>query len=638
LGGDKNVLLVCRGLSELHLLQGLQPQPGCRYIVASDDLRVHQEMEKCPWVSEICFLEQMESFYTVALDAIKFLQLINQWLESLGHDPKGTPRELLFWIQHSEAALTTQRIQELLLLIRSYDYLLDTNNITNVIVFAHPQSGWEDDILIKVSKSRGIEVKIIGSFRLSILKAKLRSLMKFIARDPYYISYILRAKLYGRLKPHRSGISEKEIVFQICSSEKKHVENVLPLMKALKNRGYFPVALHWRASQARKKIQQEGLGWEELETFVPLAALWEAPYRVWLTWRQARRRRNEFLANAELQYHHIALGPLLWPWMRSFFWEELPQRYRLQQAAKQYFAGHSPKAIRAWGGGVISEGAILLKSLNDSQRPLNFFWIMGVFESPYDAGCYSHDLLLAAGESQRQYFEKFGVPPERIVSVGLSRYEHLAKFRQDYSPSQSRAYLNIDQKFQHYFLYDSQAALRGYTTCQEQSKVTKALLIFAREHPSVALMIKPHPSHRPGWLEALIDYFSLPNVFLIDKNMLPYHALNAADLLITKFSTIALEAMLFKKPVVSILLDGEARFRIYGEAVVRADDLEALNEILTMIVSDASRRTAWVENQIKHQEIFLKNYFGNNISESAELGAEALEKFLNNKLPQQVEA
>ena len=92
--------------------------------------------------------------------------------------------------------------------------------------------------------------------------------------------------------------------------------------------------------------------------------------------------------------------------------------------------------------------------------------------------------------------------------------------------------------------------------------------------------------------------------YLIDKNMLPYHALNAADLLITKFSTIALEAMLFKRPVVSILLDGEERFRIYGDAVERANSLEALNEILTMMVSDASRRAAWVENQMKNQEHF----------------------------------
>lgn len=630
---DKTILLVCRGLGELPLLARLKPQPQCRYIVASDDLRVHLETAKYPWVAEVGYLEQMEAFYAVAGDVIKYLEVINQWLESLGNDPKGIPKELLSWIRACEGGMTTQRIQDLLLLIRSYQYLIDTYNIVSIIILSNPRAEWEDDVLIKVGQSTGVKVRIIGQFRLSILKARLLSCMKLLAREPYYIFYIILAKIRGHLRNDKSEIPAKEIAVQLCSSEEKHVENILPLMKALKSRGYSPVTLHWRASKVVERIQQEGLRAEELENFVPISSLWEAPFRVWLTWRQARRRRNEFLLHPGLQYHNISLGPLLWPSIRAFFGEELAQRYRLQQAAKQYFSGHFPKAIRAWGGGVLAEGAIALQSLNENQRPLNFFWIMGSMETPYDSGCYCHDLLLAAGENQRQYFEKFGVPAERIVSVGLSRYEHLANFRRDYSPSQSRAYLNIDQKYQSYFLYDSQASLRGYTTCQEQSKVTKALLIFAREHPSVALMIKPHPSHLPGWLEALIDYFAFPNVYLIDKNMLPYHALNAANLLITKFSTIALEAMLFKRPVVSILLDEEERFRIYDDAVERVNSVEALNEILTMMVSDTSRRTAWVENQLRNQAGFLKHYFGDSMAESAQLGAEALDNFLKDYQP-----
>ena len=200
MGSEQTVLVVCRGLSEIDLLQRFQPQPDCRYIVASDDLRVHLEKEKYPWVEAVCYLEQMESLYAVAADVIKYLELINQWLESLGNDPKGIPKELLFWIRACEGGKTTQRIQDLLLLIRSYRYLLDTYNISSIIILSHPQTEWEDDVLIKVGQSKGIEVRIIGRFRLSILKAKLLSWMKLLAREPYYISYILLAKLRGHLR------------------------------------------------------------------------------------------------------------------------------------------------------------------------------------------------------------------------------------------------------------------------------------------------------------------------------------------------------------------------------------------------------------------------------------------------------
>lgn len=630
LGSHKTVLLVCRGLGEIHLLRRLQPQPGCRYIVASDDLRVHLEMKTCSWVAAVCYLEQMESFYAVAPEVIKYLELINQWLESLGNEPKGIPKELLFWIRHCEGGKTTQRIQDILLLIRSYQWLIDTYNISSIIILRHPQADWEDDVLIKVGQSKGVEIRIMGQFRLSILKARLFSWMKLLAREPYYIFPILHAKLGGYLRCHKPGISAKEIVLQICLSHEKFVEHNVLFMKALKKQGYDPVALLWRASEAAAKFQQEGLCVEELETFVPMPSIWEAPYRVWLTWRQARRRRHEFLAHPGLQYGNIALGPLLWPSVRAFFWEELPQGYRLRQAAKRYFASHSPLALRPWGGGTLSEGLIVLKSLNGKQRPLIFQGFGASVENPYyePSSC---DLFLATGDKEKECLENLGVPSWRIVTVGLGRYEDLAALRKEYSPSQSRAYLNIPQDFQHYILFDSNNTLRGYLTIQEQSLVTNALFSFAQEHPDVALMIKPHPTHHPGWLEALIDWFSLPNVFLIDKNMLPYHALNAADLLITKFSTIALEAMLFQGPVVTIRLDGEERFNIYGDAVERTNSLEALNEILTMLVSDAGRRADWVENQIKNQRKFLKNYLIDNIAESAKMGSEALDNFLNKK-------
>ena len=631
--GEQTVLVVCRDLSEIDLLQRVQPQPGCRYLVASDDLRVHLEKEKYPWVAEVCYLEQMESYYVVAADVINYIELVNQWLESIGNDPKGIPKELLFWIRYCEGGMTSQRIQDLLLLIRSYKYLIDTYDIKSLIILSNPQSRWEDDVIIKVSRSKNIKVQIIGGFKFNILKARLLSWLKLIAREPYYILPILRAKVRNYFRPRETGISEREIIVQLCSSEEKFVEDSVPLMKALKCRGYEPVALLWRASGAAAKIQQEGLGAVELETFIPLSAVLEAPYRVWLTWRQARRRRHEFLALAGLQYRNIALGPLLWPSVFSFLWEELAQRYRLQQGAKHYFAHHAPKAIKLWGAGILSEGAIVAMSFNQEQTPITFYWGWAFYENPYWPSHSFCDLFLVAGDIQKEYIQKQGVHSRHIAKVGLSRYDHLHDFQKEYSPIQSRAYLNIPQYFQHYILFDSGYTLSGYTTIQEQSLVTESLLNFAREYPSAALMIKPHPAHRPGWLEALIDYFALPNVYLIDKNMLPYHALNAADLLITKSSTIALEAMLFEKPAVSILLDGEERFRIFGDAVERANSLKALAEILTMVVGDASKRIDWQEKQIKNQVSFLKDYFGNSLSESAQRGAEALDKFLTDKNP-----
>jgi len=599
--------------------------------VASDDLRVHLEAEKYPWVEQVCYLEQMESLYLVAEDVLKYVKLINQWLASLGDDIRGIPRELLFWISCAEGGKTTQRIQDLLLLMRSYQYLINSQNISSIIIFSHPDSGWEDEVLIKAGQSQGVEVSLMGRWRPAVLKGRLLLLLKLMIREPYYIIPILLAKFREQFRYNKPQISKKEIALQLCNSDIKFVEDVVFLMKALENRGYDPVTLHWRASKAVGQIRQAGLRGEELEAYVPMSSLWQAAYRAGVTWRQARTRRLELENNPELAYRGISLGPLLWSAVRDFFWEELPQRYRLRLAAKNYFSRHVPLAMRLWGGGELMEGAILFNSLPENQKPLIFFWMLHYFDSPYEGDYANTDLLLAAGDSQTEYLEKNSVPAERIASVGMSRYDQLEDFQKEYSPAQSRAFLNIPNEFQNYILFDPNYTLRGFLTLQEQSLVTEALLNFAREHPAMAIIIKPHPAHSPGWLENLIAYFSLPNVFLIEKNMLPYHALNVADLLITKCSTIALEAMLFQKPVVSVLLDGGERFRIYGDAVERADSIASLIEILGQMVGDAGWRQKWVENQMVKQAEFLKHYFSSAKGNSSQLAAEAIDKFIRMK-------
>jgi CDP-glycerol glycerophosphotransferase (TagB/SpsB family) len=152
-------------------------------------------------------------------------------------------------------------------------------------------------------------------------------------------------------------------------------------------------------------------------------------------------------------------------------------------------------------------------------------------------------------------------------------------------------------------------ALRGYLSTHEQAFLISYLLKFASKQPSVALIIKPHPAHKPGIVESLIDNYPLKNAFFIDKNMLPYHALNAADLLISKSSTLGVEAMLFNCPVVSCILDGEQRFNIYEGASDYIDNVEDLETLLLKLVIDQGSREKWHERHMRMQESFLAEYF-----------------------------
>lgn len=628
LQSKKTILIVCRSINEIHFLSHIKPQPEYCYIIASDDIRVQKIVNEYPWVNEVCWIEQMESFFNVASDVIAFVDIINQWLESLGDDKQGISSELLFWIKHAEGGMTTQRIQDLLLLIRSYLHLFESNNITDLINLSHPGMQWEDDVLIETALSRNVDVKMIGSKRPGVLIGKIMALFNVYAREPYFILYFLRAKLYSFFRLQKEN-TEKEIVFQLCSSANKHSENIIPLMEALKNKMCNPKALCWRAAGGANKVRRAGLQAEELEQYVPVSDIWTGLHKIRQTWKKTKKHSPEFISNHRLQYLSVPLGKLLWPSVKFFFMAELAQRYRLSHAIRNYFDRHSPLCIKLWGGGKLIEGDLVVKYWKEKENKptfINWFWTF--FNDPYDSG-ENITTFLAVGNSQKNYLEQRGVPADKIVLTGLPRYDSLLNFREHISKEQSFVELGIPSTYSTYILYDSSNVLRGYLSISEQMKTSEFLLDFTRRHPDMALIIKPHPGYNSGLLDFLIDSYSLQNVFLIDKKMLPYHAFNVADVLITKFSTIGIEAMFFKTPVISLILDEEERFRIYEDAANYITTIENLNKTLTELINDTNKRIQWNAECIEKQKLFLNRFFYKLNQKTANLAADAIENIIS---------
>jgi CDP-glycerol glycerophosphotransferase (TagB/SpsB family) len=129
-------------------------------------------------------------------------------------------------------------------------------------------------------------------------------------------------------------------------------------------------------------------------------------------------------------------------------------------------------------------------------------------------------------------------------------------------------------------------------------------------------------------LKNLVDKYPAKNIFVIDKNMTTSHPLNAADLLITKYSTIGLEAMLFNKPVVSVFLDKEEKFMIYGNAVECVTDIESLDILLKKLDSDSEYRGKWSGDINQRAEQYVREYLGVRERDSSVLAAEAIDSFI----------
>ncbi len=648
-------MVICRKLDDLALVDRSRGESQQSVIVASDYIDVQQAAAKKPGVSKVCFVEQMETEYDVAKDVLRIRAAINQWMASLVTDGKGVPEELLFFEHMAEGGMTTQRIQDALLLIRSYRSLFSSNDVSRMVLRRHSNNRWEDDVLVQTARSSGIEVderRSIGyrageKLNLVALDRRLlgrvrrvyipESLAHLLRRARLYVR-VVRAKLHAHNRSAEGG-GPPQIAFLLGNSSDKQVGNTVPLMEELLRRGsYQPVALCWHAANGAVKMRLQGLQAIELETFFPLSRIWEVWQRVRRTRVRALRRKDELRRDSALSYEGVALGRLMQPSLDHMFRSLVYDRFLLHLAAGRYFGTYRPVAIRTWGGNLLDLGAICRNVVLRMWKtpPLNFSYEIGVDYPDWPYAVYNTDLYFAAYEREKQLLVSQGSDQSSVVVTGQVRYDHLASFQQKYSKHDSRKLLELPPTSKLFAFFALGYPVRGVQSTRELFEVTVRVLEFFNEGTHGTLIIKPHPNDSSNSLNFFgpLRRHSPPsdNIFWYDKGMLPYHCINAADVVITKFSTVGVEAILLGVPLVSIALDGEARFQeIYGNVAEKLTSMEELIALLARLGADTKARREFEDKQsgLRHQ--YLEQRFASRNGPAAGTMADVLEERLKRR-------
>jgi len=630
----ETLMLVCREPRDLHLLSRFRElKSGNRIVVASDDSLVQSVARLKPWVDEVCFLEEMESYYVVASEVIRILQVINQWLKSLADEEKGVPEEILFWIKLAEGGMTTQRIQDMLLLIRSYQHLLREHNVQRMVLSRRTGYSWEDGILIDTARRMDVSIQEVCPFSDRIgdklgMTTVWHTVRPALARLKFCYLPILRARIRTSLRPPSRQKGDPEIVFQLGSSANKHVENIVPLMHEFRQRGkYWPVALCWQASDGAAQIRREGLQADELEAWFPLSRLPQIIQQARQTWKRAKKRKVDFYQSSSISYKGIPLGPYLWPSMEYFFQEEIIKRLVLRISAEKYFTEHHPVGMKLWGYGILEYCAICNTIAKRASEVLTFSWNWGSVVSPYfENKC---DLYLAAGDLDRRRFNNLGIPSEQIAVARLARYDHLTNFTKDNRPVDSRKRLNLPLEGKFYLFFATSNIIRGSISAREQFLLADALIGFFKDHPDCVLIIKPHPEDNSGIAERLTIYSEAANIKIVDRKMLPYHCINAVDAVVTKFSIVGIETMLLDKPLISVVLDNERRWQeLYGNMAKCFYDIQDMLNFLNLIIQNPEERKHWEQEQQRIRRDFLSQKLTKGDKSGAIMMADAIEKHL----------
>ena len=626
----KNVLIVCRKYDELSWLEKYQPHDSSRYFLVSDDIMVQTKAKSFNWINQIDFIEKIESLFNVAEDVIVIQKKISNWLKTLSNKHNGFPRELFYFPRHVDGGMTTQRIQDSLLLIRSYLFLLKKFSIDEVILIRNSAYFWEDSIFIQTAKSLDTRItEIPDNKALSILK-RLKVYLKALAYDLFYFFVFLRIKI--RPNGNSRDKSKDEIVFQLCSSAEKHIDNIIPVMKELGRKKFKTKAICWSAPGASEKIIENGVEAVDLESYLTFNDWVDSLFRFTWTVRQALRRKKNFVEDLDLTFQTVDLGLFLWPSILYFLFADLRQSYRLKLASARYLKVHQPIAVQLWGSISLRQGFVFWKNTKKISPPMFFTAQVGNFiEDPYFfPDDHPEDLWFTFGKTHRNFMvDTIGIPPNKIEITGQPRYQDLKDFKNRFSQNDSASILKIPKEFNRYILFDFNEFVRGYISVQEQMTVLMGLIRFVQKHKEVALIIKPHPNAKLKSLSEILRIYKAQNIILIDKSMLPYHAINSANIVITAFSTIGIEAMILEKPVLSVNFENEKRWKVFDDAVDYFDNVQDLLTLLEKIVTESEFYEFWQISQIERQNKFLKSYFEGVENDSPTLSANAIEKHLS---------
>jgi len=594
-----------------------------KILVATDDFRVQRVASKDARVAEVLPIEQMESMFSVADDVMRIRARVNEWLTRSNCD---IPGYLLEWIKWTEGGDTTQRIQDALLLVNSYKALL-SREIREVVLPRSIQTMWEDDILLETARTEGIAVREVISFRyrlgvvfgLCAVRRKILGKERQLYLFGNVITLLKALSLFGRiLRCKLSTLGEPKaahkpgnVVFLLASSADKHVANAAIVMREFERRdGYSAVAVCWDAPCGCRKIQAMQLEAENIEAWITTKDVISSMRSYIDVLRRFREEGSRFSDDTSLIHESVHLGGLLRPVVRRFLATHLLSRLFLYCAAKRYLERITPAALRTWGENILEPGIIFHELLKEGQRvdgkrnTLVFDFAVGInLPIPYCNMERRPDLVMLISEKDRDIYEMNMGKSDNTAVVGFGRASLIQDFKRQFTVENSLEVLSVPLGRYNIF-YVPSGYLRGHISPKEHESVATCLIDFAVSSPDTTFIIKPHPAESELFWQDLLDHYRHPaNVHLIDKRESPYHCINVSDVVITKSSTLALEAMEFGKVIISVVLDREKRFQeIYGGAAETFTDLDALVSFLGNITSTEETFESWKQGRLRIQD------------------------------------
>jgi len=166
-----------------------------------------------------------------------------------------------------------------------------------------------------------------------------------------------------------------------------------------------------------------------------------------------------------------------------------------------------------------------------------------IFDHP-QYGFLNADVIAVNGDSAREVFLKRGISPQRVVVTGMAHYDETWKMAQSLRRSRKTGGLEL--------VVFATENLPLAETFRMISPFVDATLAI----PRAKMVIRPHPRENPSIYKDFVRKFGSDRIAVNSTTPL-LELLSTADVCVTGFSNVAVEAMMLDRPVICVNLSGE---------------------------------------------------------------------------------
>ena len=215
-----------------------------------------------------------------------------------------------------------------------------------------------------------------------------------------------------------------------------------------------------------------------------------------------------------------------------------------------------------------------------------------IFDHP-QYGFLNADFVAVNGDSAKELYLRRGIPSSRVFVTGMAHYDDTFRLGKSLLRSRERAESKV-------IVFATENLPLADTFAMISPVASAALAI-----PQARVVIRPHPRENPSNYRDFVKRFSSDRI-MVDSTTPLLELLSKADVCVTGFSNVAVEAMILECPVVCMNLTGRPNKLPYAQegAALGVHHPDEVGPAITKALFDeetkislAERQTAYLKKQ-----------------------------------------